>query len=197
MVVGGMVSITIGGVEIAVDFTAPAIAALLLLTTPIRDYAILLLACMIHESAHFLFLGIFRKMPARLRISGVGLHLDVPEAVLCPLPVLTAILLAGAAANFTAALLFFAMHIPDAAMVNLSLGVWNLLPYRAADGGTLLYAWLEERMLERNTERLLWIWRAVWMTATALLAAVFLISGGANPSVWGMLIFLVLSELLQ
>lgn len=191
-----MVCINLCGMELAVDFTVPAFFALLLLLLPQSEVTILLLSCIIHESAHFFMLALFHIKPTRLRLSGAGMQLSVPQAVLCPMGTLSAILLAGTGANFLAALLYAHFGCTDAAAANLSLGLFNLLPYRAADGGTLLGAWLEHLLLERHPHALSVLRHSIPMCSTVLLTLFLLLCGIRNPSLWGMLLFLTLNECL-
>lgn len=179
------------------DFTFPAAMALLLLISPQNEAAILLFSCIIHEAAHFLVLAFFRIKPTRLRLSGVGMQLSVPQASLCPMGMLSAVLLAGASANFLAALLYAHGGCTEAAMANLSLGLFNLLPYRAADGGTLLYAWLEHLLTEHRPRMIVPLWRGIWMSGTVFLTLLLIFCGVYNPSLWGMLLFLAVDECLR
>lgn len=191
-----MICVRLFGIELAIDFTAPAFLALMLLLLPAREVGILLSTCVIHESAHFIALALFHRKPACLRISGVGLRLSVPQAALCKTPTLAAILLAGVGANFLAAALLAWAHAPQAAVAHLTMGLFNLLPFRAADGGTLLYALLEQALTARHPAWIHPLWRGQCIVTLLTLALLMQWGGVHNPSLWGMLVFLGLSECL-
>ncbi len=189
-----MVCITLFGLRIGIDFTAPAFCALLLLLLPRSEVCLLLSACLIHEAAHFLTLAWVGCRPAFLRISAVGWKLSAERAALYPMQKQVLILLSGAAANLLAALLCYFAQFPQAMAFHLSLGFFNLLPYRAADGGTLLYALLEELLMPVHRSWIRPLWYSGILVFTTALAAVMIRLPQQSLSLWLMLLFLVLSE---
>ena len=190
-----MFCMTICGMELAIDFTAPALLALLSLYLPRRAFYGMCAACVLHEGAHFLMILLLGQRPSLLRVSATGLRLEMRQDALCPLPVLSLILLAGAAANLLAGMCFSVLNMPEAVQAHVSLGLFNLLPYRSTDGGTLLYAVLEHRLIAAHPARLREIGRVIFFCTTLLLAALLLLTGCRNLSAWGMLLFMTASEL--
>jgi len=189
--------ITVFGMELAVDFTAPALLAFLSLMLPKRTFLHMCAACLLHEAAHFFAMIVLRRRPSLLRVSAAGLHLELKQDAVCPLPVLAAVLLAGAAANFSAATLFFALHMPDAVQAHASLAVFNLLPYRSTDGGTLLCAVLEPRLIRSNPAKLRSVMRTLCILLTASLSALLIAAHSRNLSVWCMILFMTAAEWLS
>lgn len=187
---------TVCGLELAVDFTAPALLALLAMTLPKSAFFDLCTAALLHEGAHFFAMLLTKRRPERLRLSAAGMELSLHEGVLCPLPQLAAILLAGSLANAAAAMLFAVKGLPDAAAANLALAMFNLLPYRAADGGTLLEALLESHFLEAKPRLPLLVMRLCCCLATAFLAALLIAARVQNPALWAMLLFVTADGLL-
>lgn len=188
-----MVQFRLAGLTLAVDFTAPALLALTALLLPQEVLLRTLAACLLHENAHFLALALTGQNPELLRISAAGMRLELRAAAICPLHSSILILAAGPAANFLAAALFHAVGHPESAAANLALALFNLLPYRSTDGGSLLYLLLEHRFLEFAPERPRQILRTVSLLTTAAAAGILFRAGIRNPSLWGMLIFLLLS----
>ncbi|MBR6761980.1 MAG: hypothetical protein IKM30_08110 [Oscillospiraceae bacterium] len=189
-----MVCITLFGLRIGIDFTAPAFAALLLLLLPRSELLLLLSACLIHETAHFLTLAWIGCRPAFLRISAVGWRLSAERAALYPMQKQAVILLSGTAANLLTALFCCFAGMPQAMTFHLSLGLFNLLPYRAADGGTLLYALLEDLLMPMHRSWLKPLWYSGILVFTTAMAAVMIRLPQQSLSLWLMLLFLVLSE---
>lgn len=190
-----MVCIKLCGMTLAVDFTAPALLALLSLILPPQALLQTLSACMLHECAHLLAAARRGTCPVLLRISAAGLRLEMPQ--LCPPRCFAAILIAGPAVNLMAAAAFGKIGMPDAAAANLSLALFNLLPYRSTDGGTLLHAWLEQLLIQRCPELPSRIMRGISCAATAVLFGLLCAAGIRNPSLIGMLGFMFLSEMLE
>lgn len=191
----GMVCITLFGMTLAVDFTAPALLALLSLILP--PYALLqtVSACILHECAHLLTSALTGTCPAMLRISAAGLRLEMQP--LCPPRRFAAVLIAGPAANLIAAAAFGKIGLPDAAAANLSLAMFNLLPYRSTDGGTLLHTGLEHLLIQSRPELPCRIMRGICCITTALLLGLLCAAGIRNPSLLGMLGFMFLSEMTE
>ena len=184
------------GLEIAVDFTAPALLALLSLLLAPRALLMTVLACVLHESAHFLAMLLTRCKPLRLTVSAVGFRLTLQGSALCPMPVFCAVMLAGAGANLVAAAVFALAGLPDAAAANLAPALLNLLPFHSTDGGTLLSAVLEHFWLIRRPALPRRMMRLLSAGTAAALGIGMIACGITNPSLWGMLLFMSASELL-
>ncbi len=192
-----MVCIRLGGITLLADFTAPALLCLLMLIQPQSAVLRVLGACVLHESAHFLAAAITGRKPDTLRISAVGMRLTLKQPALCPLPAYACILLAGAAANLAAAFCCRIAGLHQAAAVQLSLGLFNLLPYRCTDGGTLLHL-LAERAGAMQSRR---VFRAMMhlpaLFCSVLSAALLLHCGIRNLPLFAMLCYLTASELTE
>ena len=191
-----MICITICGIELAVDFTLPATLALLLLILPQNDVAATIFACLLHELAHFLTLIWYKRKPTQLRISGIGMRLAIPQTALCPMRELAVILLSGVAANFIASASFLYLSKPFSAMTNCTLALFNLLPYRSTDGGTLLFAILEHFLTPQCPDKIRKTWRMIWISATFSILMLCGILRLWSVSLAAMLSFLCIMEVL-
>lgn len=96
-----------------------------------------------------------------------------------------------------AALICIGAGAQNAALWQLSTGLFNLLPYRAADGGTLLYLWLEERLGLTKGAQIEQIWRRLMLLVTVLLVVLLIVLSVDHLWIWAMLAFLYASELLR
>lgn len=192
-----MVYITLRGMQVGIDFTVPAFGALLFMTMPLSEVMLLLLACLLHESAHFISMWYYGCKPRCLRLSASGMELRAEYLAVCPFKMQRVILLAGAGANLMAALICIGAGAQNAALWQLSTGLFNLLPYRAADGGTLLYLWLEERLGLAKGAQIEQIWRRLMLLVTVLLVVLLIVLSVDHLWIWAMLAFLYASELLR
>ena len=188
-----MVCFDLFGLRIALDFTAPALFALLSMYLPRAALCRTAAACLLHECAHLLVLAVLGRKPALLRISAVGLRLETPGTAVMPLYLFAAVLLAGPAANLLAGILFFCGGMPDAAAANFTLCGFNLLPFRSTDGGSLLNALLEQQLLLRAPELPRRIMRCL-STGTALLMLGVLLPDCRNFSLCGMIFYMLIAE---
>lgn len=191
-----MVCFELCGLSIALDFTAPALLALLTMILPLDAVIQTLAACLLHESAHLLVIALTKQKPALLRISAAGLRLETQGTAVIPLRYFAVILCAGPLMNLLAAAGFLAFGIREAAAANLSLCLFNLLPYRSTDGGTLLFALLEEAYLPRTPAAPACVMRLLAVFTTLLLLLLMYAAELQNLSLTGMLAYMLLSEFL-
>lgn len=192
-----MVCFNIRGLKIAVDFTAPALLALLSMYVSAETLCRTGAACLLHECAHLLMIVCIGRKPALLRISAAGLRLETAGTAVMPLHLFAEILLAGPAANLLAAAGFMLLGMPETAAANLSLCCFNLLPFRSTDGGTLLHAWLEQHFLLRMPEMPQRIMRCTAAVSVILLLGGMYHTGSWNFSLFGMLLYMLAAEFTE
>ncbi len=189
-----MVCFELFGLKFALDFTAPALFALLSMYLSPIAICRMAAACLLHECAHLLAIAMLGKQPALMRISAAGLRLETDGTAVLPLRLLAVIALSGPIANLAAAAGFYRLGMPEAAAANLSLCWFNLLPFRSTDGGALLYACLEQCFLTRAVKlpRRLLLGMAI---GTVVLILFWMYHTGIwNLSLCGMLLFMLAAE---
>lgn len=189
-----MICFRFSGLHISLDFTAPVLAALLSMYLPPAALCRTLAACLLHECAHLLMIAMIGKKPVYLRISAAGMRLEAAGTALLPLHLFTAILLAGPAANLLAAFGFRIFGMTEAAAANLSLCLFNLLPFRSTDGGTLLCEWLEHRLLPHRPELPRRILRCTAIGAALVILTMVYCSDVRSISLCGMILFMLAAE---
>ena len=192
-----MVCFDLFGLRLALDFTAPALLAFLSMYLPPAALARTAAACLLHESAHLLAIAMTGQKPALLRVSAAGLRLETCGTAVIPLRLFAWILLAGPLVNLLAAAGFLLLRMPEAAAANLSLCGFNLLPFRSTDGGTLLYALLEQRYLTKAPEKPRIIGLCLSLGTAAVLWAEMYRSGSMQLSLCGMLLFMISAEFID
>lgn len=178
------------------DFTAPALLGMLSLMLPREALLRTLTACLLHECAHLLAAAATGQKPRLLRVSAAGLRLEMQAPALCPAGAFAVIVCAGPAANLIAAGLLFLSGHPESAAAQLSAALFNLLPCQSTDGGSLLYTLLEQRYIRSRPELPAEILRVLFLLTAGVLAGAMLAAGIRNPPLWGMLGFMLMSELL-
>lgn len=181
-------SFRIGDFEVFVGYeVAAALTAVLILDTDNRLVACFL-AALLHELGH-----IFMMVACRVRVRALSLRLfDVLITADSP-PTFCAdvlITLAGAAANFLFALLFFAF-LPVFSTANIALGIFNLLPVMSLDGGHLLYICIQRRFSMRACELVLRATTFVIMLPLMAAGIYFLFRSGYNYSLLAVSLYLL------
>lgn len=146
--------------------SACVLAALLLLTLPLRWLLAAVFAAGVHEMCHVLALRLCGGRIFRIRIGPAGAALETdslsfPREMLCAL--------AGPAGSFL--LLFLGKRFPEAAVCGAVQGIYNLLPIYPLDGGRALRCFLGMVLPGKAGER------AAKLTGRAVGAGLLIILG--------------------
>ncbi|MBE6758106.1 MAG: hypothetical protein E7552_06135 [Ruminococcaceae bacterium] len=163
----------------------------LLLTLDKSGMAVLcLLASFLHEGGHIAALLLVGYPPREVTVGVCGIRL-VPHPHPLDLRRQTAVLLAGPAVNLlSAAVLRWAGCAPAAMAAHTVLGVFNLLPIEALDGGQVLFCAVQARGGSVAAERVVrWLSVAVLLPLSTLGFWLFL--QYYNPSLCLVCIYLV------
>lgn len=120
------------------DFSFPAMLAILLLCKDTAFLCQTLAVCMIHEAGHGLAMLLTGAGIREITLTAAGMQLRTRSVLLSGRQEL-AILCSGPCMNFVmAAFLYFLQGWSDAAMLHLCMGCFNLLPFSVLDGGSAL-----------------------------------------------------------
>lgn len=159
-------------------------------------------AVLIHELGHLFAMWVMECAPKSIRLIPASVQI---VRSFSPKPNgETAIALVGPLCNIITFftlwlnyLVFGSENVLKFALLNLILGMFNLLPVKGLDGGTLLYGILCKRMEEYKADRAL-------RTVTAILAAIAFLSGLTllfrghfNPSVFILVLYLAISAFIK
>lgn len=151
-----------------------------------------LLACLIHELGHLLVMFVKKHKPTAVTLRGGGIQITAPD---CSDSV--AILMAGSALNiivFAVMLALLPRPYTDIypvmfAVLNLCIGLFNLLPLGCLDGSRLLRRVLPARVM-RVIETL------TLLAVIALLAAAFR-HGGVNFTLAAAMIYVIAIDVFE
>lgn len=151
-----------------------------------------LLFCLFHEASHLLAMLWFRVKVSQIKFYGSGIKIvSDPLLSLSKLKSAT-IYFAGCFCNLLLASVM-AKTKPDLALINLFLGIFNLLPISYFDGGKLLQNFCE--LSEITLQRISKITFCV--VATLVVLAVFYFKIPLGASAVFTLLFVSLSEYLE
>lgn len=122
------------------DFTAGSLilAGLAVLLIPLRWVIAFILAVLVHELLHILFLGLFHIPIYAVSFDSRGIQIKTEP----PAP-LQELICAAAGPAGSICLIVLRNLYPELAMVGLVQGVYNLMPFYPADGGRMAEAFLE------------------------------------------------------
>lgn len=184
---------------IAFDFSFFASVSLLILLG--SRYAVWgLAACLLHELGHLAVMKICGIPVKRVLFYGAGIKI-VPDKEFCFTDFSSEflVLIAGSSANFLIALIAAVSGISDSfemrlfSVINIIIGVFNLLPLQYLDGGRLLLAVIR-RICSFSTacqlERFL-KWANVFLILSVMI--VFAFAGRGNFTLYITLCYLLVS----
>lgn len=166
------------GTEIYVSFLFTAVITAILAFDR-TGYALpLLFAVFLHETGHLIAMWIFSCAPKRIRLVPAAVEITAPLGGSRKHEIIIA--LCGPAVNlilFSAFLLRFLAFGGDLALIcgliNLLIGLFNLLPVTGLDGGTVVFSLLCRKL---ELSKVCLVMRVINLTfaAAALIAAVWL-----------------------
>ena len=189
------------GIKLTVSYLFCAFICLMLLCDKTGLFIPMLLAVLIHEGGHLLFMWLYDCAPTEIKLIPGSVQLCAP---ICSGKPSLLISLSGPIANIIVFILVFGGSVMQGddyyltfAFVNLIYGVFNLLPLIGLDGGTALKEALINKKGEAFALRVL--------SAITVCAAVFSLSfaifmsiiGRVNYSAYILSLYLVLSVLLK
>lgn len=136
----------IRGVPVIIDYYFVAVLTLTLVVFKNESILMCFIFCVLHELGHLAAMSFFGEKARSVTLGYFGMRIDCG---VCFLPKLPKIVIA-AAGPFVNLILAFACRIfefDEAALVNLGLTVFNLLPVGMFDGGRILSVFMSERTL--------------------------------------------------
>lgn len=135
-----MFRISVGGVQLGISFSFPAVIALVLLTGCDEGSLLTaLMCCCLHECGHLFFMMLFGHRPEAVTLYGGGIRITPQKGRIESFGKDLTVLLAGCGVNFILAWAGLLMHgMTSFVQINLLLGAFNLLPFKQFDGGRAL-----------------------------------------------------------
>lgn len=126
--------VKIFGIRLRVDFSFLVFTAIIFLISEGQRIREFFLVCLIHEFAHGIALCLCGGSLVELIFSGSGIKM-IPRREFLSSAMELIILLAGPMINI---IMFAVFRKSSFGILNLAAGIFNLLPYKRLDGGSIL-----------------------------------------------------------
>lgn len=190
--------IKIFGTKINITFCFVAMLTLLIITDKSGYILPMILAVMVHEAAHLVTMHLVGCAPKEIVLIPASVRIIRGIAVKSSHE--TAISLLGPLANFVLFFIFYIAYLLfpynkllDFSVINLLIGVFNLLPVKGLDGGIILKKICQCFMSEQKAELMVNICAIILAVLLIFLGVRFLINHNKNftPIILG--IYLILS----
>lgn len=189
------------GIEITISFMFCAVLSMVVLCDKTGLVVPMLLAAFIHELGHLFVMKYFNCAPKEIRLIPGSVRIVSP---VCHEKHTLIILLFGPLVNLVVfCLVYFssrALNVDyyiEFALINLVYGLFNLLPFYALDGGSILEEILSGKMGAVKAEKTI---KAVTLIGAVLFLLIFILSfikGNVNFSVFILSLYLILSVFLK
>lgn len=171
-----MIELRLRKTLLRLDFSFFAVVALYLFLDGSGLGLSALAACGLHELSHLAVMTVFGVPVDEITFYGAGIRITSPKTDEKGGIARVLILLAGCAANFAAALLFWRFGNLAAAAINMCTAIFNLLPLGELDGAMLLRTLLIKKCKPENVDK--YMKAAAMLSGIAVAAVVFLLGGG-------------------
>lgn len=188
--------------EIYISFLFSAAVTIMLLTDKTGYMLPALFAIVLHEMGHLFMMWILECSPKRIKLIPASVQITAPFQKRYRNDFLVA-----ACGPFVNILLFLTLYFNYLvfknevtlyfALLNLVIGVFNLLPLKGLDGGTILFCILEKSKGPDKASVILKIITLVLAVAIILAAVTLSVRGKINISIYIMGIYLVAMSLIK
>lgn len=194
-------SFKIKGVRIEIGFPFAVAVTLMLLLDRNKTVLSALLCCVLHESGHLICLFSLSSPPKAVVLGVFGMRIDRGDDILdyrsealCSV--------AGPAANFICAAAAFlcadsSNFIRSFALLNVGVGVFNLLPVEPMDGAGVIRSLLLLHCDEEKTERAMNIMTAVLLLPLTVCGTALLLRSGGNFTLLAVSVYIALYLILK
>lgn len=125
-------------IHICLSFSFFALFAVLFYSNQTIKILLPLLACILHELGHIFMMCIYKCNPRKIVFYGGGIKI-CPNCRIISYQKEIAVLFAGCITNLSLGIVLTILGVfSDFAFSNITLGLFNLLPFKAFDGGQIL-----------------------------------------------------------
>lgn len=185
-----MIELRLRKTLLRLDFSFFAVVALYLILDAGGLGLSALAACGLHELSHLAVMTAFNVPADEITFYGAGIKITSPKTDEKGGIARVLILLAGCAANFLAATLFWRLGNFTASAINLCTGIFNLLPVGELDGAVLLKILIIKKCKSENVDK--FMKAAAIISVSAVAAAVFLLGGGVSFTLATTLLYIII-----
>ncbi len=190
------------GTEIYISVLFGALITVMLLFDKTGIILPLLFAVFMHETGHLFMMWLRGAAPRKIKL--IPASVQITKAFTAGYKNDIIILLSGPFVNFLLFGVFYynylcyenitALYI---ALLNLIIGVFNLLPIKGLDGGSILYIVLSNRIGVNKAEITLNFISIFWGIVLIFAAVVLTVKGRFNLSLYIMGIYLLVATLIK
>lgn len=182
------------GTEIEITFLFSALITFMLFTDKSGLLVPVSVSVILHESAHLLCMRILKCQPKKIRL--IPTSIEVIRGTCSSPQHEIFISAAGSAVNLVVFVLLFKINTEFAA-VNLIIGLFNLLPLPALDGGEILKNILNRKLSNKRVNLVMKIITVTAVVAVLCISFYLMLNGKANISAVIMSVYFFISVIVK
>lgn len=187
------------GIKISFDFSFFATLALLMLLKDTKYIILGFYACMLHEIGHLILMNLAGGKLEKISFYGAGIKI-VPAHKIMPFFKDILILLGGPLANFIAFSVAFLLSFKNNdilifAFMNLTVGIFNLLPFKAFDGGRILALIFGNFLSIQNANKAAMILKILCVFLIGIFFCFFIINKSGNITLYLTVLYFLVCEI--
>lgn len=188
--------------EIYVSFLFAAVIAIMLATDRTGLALPSLFAVFMHEAGHLFCMWVTDTSPKSIRL--IPASVQITRGITSSYKKDISVALCGPVVNFVLFLSLYFNYLAFGnkttlyyALLNLIIGLFNMLPVRGLDGGTILFSLLAKRMNYNRASLILSLVTFLAAITTLVIAVTLTIRGKLNISVYIIGIYLVVMSIVK
>ncbi len=189
-----MIEFSVGATKIKISFLFLAFCAVFSLCDKSRVFTMALIASLLHEMAHIIMLYFVGECADSIILAPQGAKL-VRSGKMISYKSEILVLLAGCILNFTLFAILYSfsesLSLKLFAVVNLSLGIFNMLPLGTLDGGRILKILLKNILSSQRAELVCKIVSIIVVLAFVVVGVWLITNGRKNVSLLYTSIYLI------
>ncbi len=136
----------IRGVPVIIDYYFIAVLTLMLVVFKNENILMCFLFCIFHELGHLAAMTFFGEKARSITLGYFGMRIDCETRIMPKIPEIV-IAAAGPIVNLILMIFCRLYKFDEAAQINFSLALFNLLPVSMLDGGRILSPFVTERTM--------------------------------------------------
>lgn len=192
------------GITVTASFPVVAVMTLVLVFDRQHHLTVCFLSAVLHECGHLLAMYLCRCRPSALSVKLFDVKILDNYRATRPFKQDVLITLAGPAANILAFGVLFVCYVGlknqiflQFAIINVSIGLFNLLPVATLDGGQAIYLLLIQKVSHKTASLVLDILTVILIFPTAVLGILILFHSKYNFSLLFISVYLIFALVLK
>lgn len=189
--------------NLQISYILICLCAICLVTNTFYGFVICFISVLIHETGHLIPLAIFGEFPRSIRISLFEINISDDFRNSRTLFQNLIIIFFGPFANFICFIFCYLLYLfcnekfLSFSMVNLLLGLFNMLPVLSLDGGQILYLIISRRFGDYKALRAVNMLTFIFIFPLALLGFIILFETKYNFSLLAVCLYLMMSLIMK